>query len=372
MTAKTALYLKRAGTVLLSTVIFLTAAEVSLRIYLGAPKGLFLFSRLGDNGMYVKNATFVSAFGFFPYTIKTNSLGLRGEEPSPQKNGLRVAMLGDSITDGFFVNNEDTYPWLLQQILRKRRPGVEVINGAHGAGSVDKEYAIVREVIAPLNPDIVVLTFVTNDIREICGKTRDQMLSLEIKPTLSEKLMGFFYTRTAIGEVTLDVYLRDRFEMYRAQERHGEISKINYGQIEGGNNYAENAKLFEKRWGNWDGIILKEPFSSMTNGCIDDYFFVFGKLHDYCVQHHIRLVCVYFPSYSQVYDARTSMRMRDVLSRKCENLDVPFLDLTGPFRIEGSHQVLHLAPLDFHLNPEGNHLMAATVAEFLDQQKLLE
>lgn len=372
MSPKTVLLFKRLGTALLSTVIFVASGEIGLRVYLGAPKGLFLFSRPGSNGMYVPNSSFVAGFGVVPYTVTTNSLGLRCEEVPAKKNRLRIAMLGDSVTDGLFANNSETYPALLEKDLHERGHNTEVINGARGAGSIDKEFAILREVIGPLSPDLVVLTFVTNDIRDIYDESRDQMLSLSMKPTLSESLTSFFYTRTAIGEVSLDVYLRDRFETYRAYEKHqGEPGKDEY-HIEGGDHFAENAKLFEKRWGNWDGVVLKEPFSSKTNQAIEDYFFMLDRFREYCATRHAGFVFVYFPSYSQVYDETTSMKIRDVLNARCQDKGIPFLDLTPAFREVGRNEVLHLAPLDFHPNPEGNRVMATALADFLVQQGLLE
>lgn len=372
MSPSTTLLFKRIGTALLSVVIFVSSAEISLRFYLGAPKGLFLFSRPGKNGMYVPNTSFVAGFGVVPYTIKTNSLGLRGDDLPQKKTGLRIAMIGDSVTDSFFSDNQDTYPALLGRTLRQSGYSVDVINGGRGAGSIDKEYAILREVIAPLDPDIVVLTFVTNDIADIWGRSRDQMLSFTMKPDLTARLMGYLDTQTALGEVSLDVYLRDRFESYRAYEKHqGEPKKDNY-QIEGGGEYEENAKVFEKRWDKWDGIVLKEPFSQGTGECISNYFFIQGKLLDYCRDHHAKLVFVYFPSYSQVYDSKTSMKMRDLLSQRCAELGLPFLDLTEAFKEKGRSEVLHLAPIDFHPNPRGNSLMASTLADFLIRQGMMK
>src|SRR5262245_49164681 len=72
---------------------------------LGHPKGRFA-------SVYPPNATLTMTWGAVPYTVKTNSLGLRGRELEAKEPGRkRILALGDSITDGFFSDNEDTYPW---------------------------------------------------------------------------------------------------------------------------------------------------------------------------------------------------------------------------------------------------------------------
>ena len=50
---------------------------------------------------------------------------------------------------------------------------------------------------------------------------------------------------------------------------------------------------------------------------------------------------------------------------------MPFLDLTPDFRREGRDRVLHLAPVDYHLNPAGNEVIACAVVAFLRERELV-
>src|SRR5215470_5660402 len=58
--------------------------------------------------------------------VRTNSLGLRGAEIPPREAGeLRILVLGDSITFGDYVDEDETYPAVLERRLRSvfpRRP----------------------------------------------------------------------------------------------------------------------------------------------------------------------------------------------------------------------------------------------------------
>jgi hypothetical protein len=84
----------------------------------------------------------------------------------------------------------------------------------------------------------------------------------------------------------------------------------------------------------------------------------------------MRPVFVYFPAYPQVYDRGSPTTIRDRLRAHSENRDVPFLDLTTALRAQDA-EVLHLAPADYHLNPEGNRVIGEALAGFLLERGLV-
>ena len=85
----------------------------------------------------------------------------------------------------------------------------------------------------------------------------------------------------------------------------------------------------------------------------------------------IKFVFVYHPAYSQVYVVGSSMLMRDILRDECTRLGIPFLDLTPVFQEKGKEEALDLAPLDYHLNPYGNQVVADALSGFLQSANLL-
>jgi lysophospholipase L1-like esterase len=358
-------------TIAFITLLFLIFLEVVLRLALNAPKGIFSGFFITEKGLlYPENLKFKIEMGWgpIPYTVEVNSLGFRGDEFAfhKPKDKIRIFAIGDSVTDGFFVDNNATYPYFLQSILNKKYGwNAEVINAARGGGSIDKEYAILQQRGLPLDPDITILTFVPNDISEIRGKPKQDLISIEKQYFgLRRTFTQWFLTKTAIGEFSFDVYLKMRSKIYRVSKARLKTGSTRY-KIEGGNNYLENAKLFDQRFFNDDGLILKEPFSSEVDNLIDNYLFALNKMKELCTEHRITLLFVYYPTYSQVYDTKSSKRIQDILSNACSRLSIPFLDLTQTFRKYGKDKVLHLAPIDFHLNPEGNEVMAYAIAEYL-------
>jgi lysophospholipase L1-like esterase len=99
----------------------------------------------------------------YPITFRThvriNSLGLRGPELTPvPPRGLRVLVLGDSLTSGLEVAEDETYSAVGAQLLSQRLGvGVQVVNaGVRGYGT-DQELLFYRERLKQLHPDVVIV-----------------------------------------------------------------------------------------------------------------------------------------------------------------------------------------------------------------------
>ena len=106
--------------------------------------------------------------GFFmgvPVTI--NSLGLRDDEVSLAKpeGVVRILMLGDSVTFGWGVLQDDTVSAILEKLLNET-PGaktIEVVNSGVGNYNTVQEITYFLSRGVELDPDIVVLNYFIND-----------------------------------------------------------------------------------------------------------------------------------------------------------------------------------------------------------------
>jgi lysophospholipase L1-like esterase len=361
-------WLVRLTGILAPTVVLLLLLEGGLRLFGISPSGYFDFLLPAKTGLYPPGRSILNYWGQIPYVVETNSLGLRGPEISRKKAAgkKRVALIGDSMTDGFFVDNEATFPHYLQEKLDSLYPGqFEVMNCARGGASIDKELAILREVALPLDPDMAILTFVTNDIYELQGKSSEDVLHsrLEFHPQgMSRKRKCFtaFVTKTAIGELAMRTYWK-AFVLKRQDTIFGPERY----QIPDGTKFLENAKLFRERFGCCDGIILEDTFSTEVNEAVGRYLEGLSHFGKSCREAGVEPFFVYCPAYSQIYETGSSEKIRHILRSFCESEGIPFLDLTMALRKKGKGKVLHLAPVDFHFNPEGNRIMAGIVADSL-------
>lgn len=100
----------------------------------------------------------------------THSLGT-----SPGKGKTRIWLFGDSITYGWSINDDQTYPWLLQQKL----PDCELINfGVNGYGTLQSLIQLREALKNGAAPNVVVLTYASwHDVRNTFLRGRGKMLA---------------------------------------------------------------------------------------------------------------------------------------------------------------------------------------------------
>ena len=112
--------------------------------------------------------------------VTTNAQHLRMERDIAAKKGIRIVVLGDSVTFGYrvpvardrqqpaqFDAEETPYPALLEKILRADFPGrqIEVLPFACPGYTSGQGLAWLKRDIAALTPDIVIACFGWNDVR---------------------------------------------------------------------------------------------------------------------------------------------------------------------------------------------------------------
>lgn len=97
--------------------------------------------------------------------VRTNALGFRNPETGPKRNGTyRIAVLGDSFTLGWGVDEQDTYVRRLENSLRAQCGGhVEVLNFGIGNYNTKQIHELLVRDVLPQNPDFILYGFYWND-----------------------------------------------------------------------------------------------------------------------------------------------------------------------------------------------------------------
>lgn len=103
--------------------------------------------------------------------VMTNSFGLRDKEYSPQKSPdqYRIAVLGDSLTFGWGVQQSQSFVRLLEESLNSSLKAstsikkIELINMGHGNYNTQQEVNYLLERGHQFNPDHVLLFYFIND-----------------------------------------------------------------------------------------------------------------------------------------------------------------------------------------------------------------
>jgi lysophospholipase L1-like esterase len=90
------------------------------------------------------------------------------------KNLIRIAMLGDSITQGIYVSRGNTFSGKLEELLNrktKQRLKYEVMNFGVVGYNLTAEVEVLKEKVLAYKPDIVILNLFKNDNELISGIT---------------------------------------------------------------------------------------------------------------------------------------------------------------------------------------------------------
>jgi lysophospholipase L1-like esterase len=149
--------------------------------------------------------------------VTTNSRGLREREiPLLKPAGTRrVIFVGDSVTFGAGVRDEEPYARLLESAVNGGGAGpIETVNtGVVGYNTI-QELARLEQAGLPYQPDVVVLTFVVNDLLETFT-----IFDHQYEPTGSLSDVKVWLRRNSyLYRFVQNVYWRVGQEMRRARE----------------------------------------------------------------------------------------------------------------------------------------------------------
>jgi hypothetical protein len=284
-------------------------------------------------------------------TIRTNSLGYRNPEVGP-KSGRRILFLGDSITFGDYLEEDDTFVRQVETLTQDRSPPWETINAGVGAIGLKNELAILLETGLQTDPDVVVLGFYLNDVQDSPG-----VEVLEVPPLLrwSAALQHL--------AVALPVLLSAADRSVDKEVLRGWLDavKVEYPAAEG--NPLTDPEAFHgliHRWfGDWGSSFSAAAWETMT-----PLFDQFVELAD---RHSFQLVVICFPVREQVeaealhdYPQR---RLRLILAER----QVPLLDLLPLLRKQHRAGEEPLFYDQCHHTPAGNRWIAQWVMKFLLQ-----
>jgi lysophospholipase L1-like esterase len=100
---------------------------------------------------------------------RINSQGLRGPETTVGKPAgvTRIAVLGDSIAFGYWVEEKDGFPRQLEAMLASGGRRVEVLDFGVPGYNLEQQIAALRARALAFEPDVVVVAFCLNDVEGV-------------------------------------------------------------------------------------------------------------------------------------------------------------------------------------------------------------
>lgn len=151
-----------------AVIITVIALEILLRLFY--PQNLN-YTRISQTKIFENKPGISSILRRQEFTthVRINSRGLRDKEYSLEKpeNTIRIAFVGDSMVFGFGVELNETMGKLLESKLNSGLDKhYEVINFGVSAYGTEQEYIWIKDEVINYSPDIIILSFVTNDFKE--------------------------------------------------------------------------------------------------------------------------------------------------------------------------------------------------------------
>ncbi len=285
--------------------------------------------------------------------IRTNSIGYRNREVR-SKRGKRILFLGDSITFGDYLEEDETFVRRVEESARRRGRDWETINAGVGAVSLENELAILLETGLALDPDVVVLDFYLNDFLESPGvfvspipdPFARSVLLRHVAQLVASPREGSARARRAERHAELEQWLADFDQAWPA--RRGD-----YRRDPG----AFNA-LIRRNFRDWGGAWSDHAWAKM-----EPIFAEFARLSRV---HDFELYVLVFPVREQVEAAFVHDHPQQRALAIGREYGVEVLDLLPEFRRAHRNLAEALIYDQCHHTPRGAEVAASAVERFLD------
>ncbi len=354
--------------------------------------------------------------------VTTNAQGFREPKTIPPSHPsvVRVVVIGDSMSFGQGVNDDETFPRVAERLLHARFQfsNVELINvSRRGAGPAEYlEY--LRRIVPSLEPDLIVVAYYTgNDcpvrqpyvprsVEQLARLRHDvlrqgephllmnsvlcrmayQRVVLPLEHwrlrTSSTTVPGtpdpIFQTPNSLGELLAAARLTDE-----QQQRFDDLASA--GWVEKGLDWKINPALIEaailRPSGIADMMYLRDETREAMQHEWELCEAVLDKIVAEARQNSWPIHILIIPHAYQV-DLRAveqirewhceapptmleSRRQNDLIREFCERRDVPFIEPLDRFRAEIAAARSLFFPIDSHCTPDGHGLLAELLAEHL-------
>lgn len=251
-----------------------------------------------------------------PVRVRTTGAGRSvGFRDDGLQGGLRVAILGDSYTFGYGVDQGESFPAQLERRLRARGVAADVINaGVPGFGAREERRMLEKHVL-PLGPALVLVAVYGNDLQDNVRSVHGRWLGIR----------NFLGVHSILYEIAS-----------AARAAHPRIEAAREGRPR-----PKDAKAKHPP----EGYAIERR--------------EIGRMRDLCAARGVRFGVVLLPDAPSLEEGRL----------RPPGAAFPVLDL-GP-RFAGLPRSAWRNPYIGHLTPEANGWVADAIADFMDRNGLL-
>ncbi len=303
--------------------------------------------------------------------IRTNSIGYRNREIGP-KRGTRLLFLGDSITLGAYLPEEETFVRRIEELAQSEGRHWETINSGVSGISLKTELAILHETGIALEPDVVVLGFYLNDFQESPGVYVQQMPWIAEQSYLFHHLLKGFYSkvpdyRASAYSDSADIIARgadfrvampkDLWHMHEMAAERIALWRAEFAEQKRNASGADRAFYERVRasFDDWGGVWSPHVWEALEP--------LFGELKRLSKERGFRVVVLCFPVLDQVVSERVYDEPQRRLAKLAADMGMGYLDLLPVLRRQSDPRGLFYDHC--HHTPRGNEVVAEAVYAFL-------
>lgn len=310
--------------------------------------------------------------------VVVNSQGLLDREYSLHKpaHAARILLLGDSYCEAAQVDFDESFHALLEEQLNRRsapRP-VEIINGGVAGYGTDNMLLFYRHVGREFHPDLVLMTFVTNDLEnnhralQLRGGEADQEPYFTLD---DERLVLHDHPCERPGDGfrqslhRLSRTYHHAWRMWYTLKRQQRAEKANLKlPYQFSIHLADEDDEHRRAWRLTEALYRTVRDETAADG---------AKLAVMIVTCSQQVHPLHRASFEQRYPQmakhewdwdKPNRRVREI----CEKLEIPCLDLLPPFRAAAAKDETELHHLGGHWTAAGHALAARELQRFLNEQ----
>lgn len=325
---------------LIGIFIALMIGEIVVRIYYYRNMSDKTLELTDDIKLYTYKASieFVNRHGI---KVKHNSLGLLGDEIYEKKEGtFRMLGLGDSVTAGNYLAEDQRFLTVLEDVMVKKGYDVEVVNAGVGGYNTWQELDLLKNIFDIIGPDMLIVGVCLNDF-------------VYSRPALKKGFFGSVFVNYRDGSKARHFdFLYQRSDLYKfIYDSLAAIRKKKFGD-EGYKRYRDSYRLNIsdgelKRW--------KQPFLEIKRFAEDK---------------NIPCLFVIFPIESQIQ--RDISASYAPLSRYFDEIGMHHMDLLPDFRERsGIPEKLYQSRDLIHPTALGHRIAGHAIAEYILENDML-
>jgi len=329
----------------LTTTVLIAILEFSLRPFVYLPgKASTLFMKDDLLGWRLRP----NARGFSRGVQATiNSKATRGPELpyTKQPKIRRILYVGDSVTFGYGLEEEQTFPFRVEALLRKAvGDSVETVNMGVDGYSPWQEHMHLRNEGLRYQPDLIVVSFILNDVTDRLDSSQLQNLK-EDRRSLLDELIARSNTLYFIKMIS--------------------GNKIFGGDLEGGVRRRETLYV---------GHLVYYPDRPEVHEAWKATLEDLGRIFNLCKEHQLPMILVVFPFAFQFDNAETLSTPQRIVCNFARENNIPFIDLLPlldkRMRTTGTKAADYFLD-DLHPSALGSAIVADTLAGFIRANNLL-